>query len=107
MSEPSTVLMRDLHAYIDRELDPDSMEAVAAHLADSPADAARVAEWQLHAAEIRAAFEEAGQEPAPTHAMPVLAQMEGPRLPFRVRALATAATFLIGVAAGFVLGFSL
>jgi anti-sigma factor RsiW len=107
MSEPSTVLMRDLHAFIDRELDPDSMEAVAAHLADSPADAARVAEWQQNAAEIRAAFDEPAQQSTPPQAMTELARMASPRLPFRLQALATAATFLIGVAAGFVLGFSL
>jgi anti-sigma factor RsiW len=107
MSEPSTVLMRDLHAYIDRQLDADSMEAVAAHLADSPADAARVAEWQLHAAEIRAAFDGAIQAP-PAPALAVgIAQLERNRGPLSQRVVVTAATFVLGLAAGFVLGFSL
>jgi anti-sigma factor RsiW len=107
MIEPSTILMRDLHAYIDRELDADSMEAVAAHLADSPADAARVAEWQLHAAEIRAAFDATRQAPLAPELAAEITGRERSGGPLPMRMVATLTTFLLGLAAGFVLGFSL
>lgn len=107
MSEASTILMRDLHAFIDRELDPDSMEAVAAHLADSAGDAARVAEWQMHAAEIRAAFDDIAHQPLPAALTGGPGALAGLRIPLDSRLIATAATFLFGLTIGFVAGFSL
>ena len=42
----SPVTEDELHAYVDGELPPDRMDAVAAWLADHPEQAALVASWR-------------------------------------------------------------
>jgi anti-sigma factor RsiW len=46
----------ELHGYVDGELDRERQEAVRAHLAAYPVDAARVETWQRQTEAIRAAF---------------------------------------------------
>jgi len=46
----------ELHEYVDGELDRERQTAVEAHLAMSPADSARVANWRRQNEAIRAAF---------------------------------------------------
>lgn len=46
----------ELHSFVDGELDRDRREAVRAHLAASPQDAARIATWRRQNEAIRAAF---------------------------------------------------
>jgi anti-sigma factor RsiW len=46
----------ELHGYVDGELDRERQEAVRAHLAAYPVDAARVESWQRQTEAIRAAF---------------------------------------------------
>jgi anti-sigma factor RsiW len=61
----SPVTEDELHAYVDGELPPDRMNAVAAWLADHPEQAALVASWRLQADSIRAHFGAAVDEPVP------------------------------------------
>src|SRR5262249_19495644 len=61
----SPITEDELHAYVDGELPPDRMNAVAAWLADHPEQAALVTSWRLQADSIRAHFGAAVDEPVP------------------------------------------
>ena len=54
MTQHDPISEADLHAYVDGELAPDRRRAVAAWLAEHPADAARVADYQRLTTELRA-----------------------------------------------------
>lgn len=64
-----TVGESDLHALVDGELASARLDAVRAHLAASPADAARVEAWRAQNAAIRRAFEPLPRETTPRFAM--------------------------------------
>jgi anti-sigma factor RsiW len=55
----------ELHAYVDERLDPAARQAVEAHLAERPEDAARVQAYREQNAALRAAFDPVLNEPLP------------------------------------------
>jgi anti-sigma factor RsiW len=87
---PGDIAESDLHAYADGSLPAAKMSSVEAHLAQSPEDSARVAEWRQQASLLRGAFD------------PVLTESVPLRLsPFRLasrRATARARPRLIAIA---------
>lgn len=66
MTEPSEpVSEMDLHAFVDGQLDDARRQAVAAHLAENPEAAARVAAYRAQKAALKAAFDPILGEPLP------------------------------------------
>lgn len=59
------VVEADLHEFVDRQISPDREAAVVAHLAEHPAQAARVQQWRRQNETIRAAFERVAREQVP------------------------------------------
>ena len=97
----------DLHAFADGELDRARTERVEAHLAEHPADGARVDGWRRQNAAIRRAFD--GLESSPTKRIAAGRDLSADALPAemprldhvraarrRRRAAATLAAFLCG-----------
>lgn len=60
----------DLHAYADGRLEAERREAVERVLADDPAAAQRVRDWQVQNAAIAAAFGTLAEEPVPARLCP-------------------------------------
>lgn len=99
----SPVTEDELHAYVDGELPPDRMNAVAAWLADHPEQAALVASWRLQADSIRAHFGAAVDEPVPQRLKidQMLSQDRAAGRSWAAMAAAAAiAAFVVGGAAG-------
>jgi anti-sigma factor RsiW len=63
----SPVADEDLHSFVDHEVDDEKREAVLAHLAAVPADAARVEAWRQQNILLRAAFAQVTLEPVPAN----------------------------------------
>lgn len=71
MSAPlPSVSDEDLHSYVDGELDPARKKAMQAHLAASPADAARAEAWRRQNDALRAAFADTLTEPPTPSLLP-------------------------------------
>ena len=99
----SPVTEDELHAYVDGELAPERMNAVAAWLADHPEQAALVASWRLQADSIRAHFGAAVDEPVPQRLKldQMLSQDRAAGRSWAAMAAAAAITaFVVGGAAG-------
>lgn len=62
----SDVTEQELHAYVDEALDPARRQAVEAHLARTPEDAARVAAWRRQKEGLHALFDATLDEPLPS-----------------------------------------
>lgn len=65
MSFARPIAEEDLHGFLDGELDDDKRETIAAHLARTPADAARIENWHQQSLLLRAAFAQVPLEPVP------------------------------------------
>ena len=70
MNDRRTITEADLNAYVDGELEPSRHEAVAAHLADTPDDRARIAAWQDQTAALRALLGHVVEETPPARLSP-------------------------------------
>lgn len=102
MGPDDTITEDDLHAYADGQLTPERQAAVAAWLAEHPAEAAEVAAWTAQNAALRAAY---GAEPAQDTAdRALVAGLSRRGRPSRTSRLAVAAGlalfFLAGGGAG-------
>ncbi|MDJ1157746.1 anti-sigma factor [Chelatococcus sp. SYSU_G07232] len=60
----------ELHAFLDDELPPERRAAVETHLAESPEDAALIAEWRRQGELLHAAFDRVAAEPVPHRLSP-------------------------------------
>lgn len=92
---------RDLHAYIDHQLNDDDRRLLETFLASNPAMAEQVRAWQNDAQQLRAALSGALQQPANPDLDPALIRQRLKRQ--SRRHLASAAVLLIAVGIG---GFS-
>jgi anti-sigma factor RsiW len=66
MSALPPIREEDLHAFVDGECEAAIAEAVLRHLAESPADQARIAAWRRQNARLRATFAELAHAPQPS-----------------------------------------
>ncbi|VVO49585.1 anti-sigma factor family protein [Pseudomonas fluorescens] len=89
---------RDLHAYVDHQLDDADRRLVKTYLENNPEAAAQVRAWQQDAQQLRAALSGALQQPVNQELDPALIRQ---RLKHQSRRhLASAAVLLIAVSAG-------
>ena len=94
----------DLHAYVDRLLDPDRRPAVERHLRDNPDDAAMVADYTAQRDALRAALADIGNEPIPARLNPYAVwQTIASRRSMRRAAAAALLAFGLGGGGGWVL----
>jgi anti-sigma factor RsiW len=94
---------RDLHAYVDHQLDEEDRRLVEAFLASNPQISAQVRAWQQDAQKLRAALSGALQQPANPDLDP--AQIRRRLKRQSRRHLASAAVLLIAVSIGGVSGW--
>jgi anti-sigma factor RsiW len=94
----------ELHAYIDRQLDPERVAAVEAFLASSPESAARVACWRRDAQALQAAF--AAQEELLPHPSLDPALIRGRLRRRTIHRMSLAASWVVALVVGGAAGWS-
>ncbi len=94
-----TVSEDELHAYIDRQLDPRRLAAVERHLRDNPDDAAMVAAYLSQRDALRAALAGVAGEPVPARLNPYAIQQSNTSRRYIWRA-AAAVVLAFGVGGG-------
>jgi anti-sigma factor RsiW len=100
--QPNDISAAELHAFVDGTLAEDRRAAVEAHLAATPEDAQRVADYQRLNAELHAVYDPALDRPVPVEFTRPVRRLWGDRRAGQTLAVLAASIvlFVVGVASG-------